>query len=214
MKQVDSEAAEGLHSLSINPYSQSLRKINNETVWEINTLNDYAYQKIILPLLSKDRFFIDHYKTEYLVKNRNLSQVDLDQLVKMNLSGSDTSIFTIAFQTPTSFKSDGKYVNMPSLRFIYQSLIMKFDASSNNLQMMSDDILNQLINHSTIVDYRLRSARFFLEKSSIPSFMGEMTIKVYGTKQLKGIVNLLLNFGVYSGMGIKASLGMGSMQLK
>ena len=50
MEQIDTDYAQELHQYSLNPYSQYVVKEKDKTVWYICTVNEEAYENIILPL--------------------------------------------------------------------------------------------------------------------------------------------------------------------
>jgi len=64
-----------------------------------------------------------------------------------------------------------------------------------------------------VIRYDLKSVSFSLEGVKIPSFIGKITIKLHGTDTMANFVNMLFEFGEYSGVGIKTSLGMGYMKI-
>ena len=69
--------------------------------------------------------------------------------------------------------------------------------------------------NAQIVRYDLKSVSFSLEGVRIPAFVGKITIKINGTKTMADFANMLVEFGTYSGVGIKTALGMGCIrQLK
>lgn len=45
----------------------------------------------------------------------------------------------------------------------------------------------------------------------IPAFIGEVIINVRGPQQLSNLANMLIEFGTYSGVGIKTGMGMGGI---
>ena len=59
----------------------------------------------------------------------------------------------------------------------------------------------------------LMSTYFHMEGVKIKSFKGKITLKIHGPKQFVNLINLLLRFGEYSGVGIKASIGMGAINV-
>ena len=111
------------------------------------------------------------------------------------------------------FKSYGRYINYPDLRLIYQSLMNKYDSVLKEASMFDEDTLDMLVEGSEIVKYNLRSYLFPLQGVKIPSFFGSMTIKVTSTDTAAKFIRLLLEFGEYSGVGIKTGLGMGAIQI-
>lgn len=55
MQTIDGEYAERLHHLSFNPYSQRCTlSEDNKLVWRISALDDSAYQKLLVPMMSRD----------------------------------------------------------------------------------------------------------------------------------------------------------------
>ena len=52
-----------------------------------------------------------------------------------------------------------------------------------------------------------------MEGVRIPGFQGEVTIKINGPQQMVNMAWMLAEFGTYSGVGIKTSLGMGGMMI-
>ena len=83
-------------------------------------------------------------------------------------------------------------------------------------QVMIDDELTeqQLIEHSRIVDYQLSIRRYPLKGTKIPSFIGNVTLQTSGPEPLVRLVNMLLAFSEYSGIGIKPTLGMGGCRVQ
>ena len=61
--------------------------------------------------------------------------------------------------------------------------------------------------------YDLKSTWFHLEGVRIPAFIRKITIKISKTQTMANFAGLLFQFGTYSGVGIKAALGMGAVRL-
>ena len=72
----------------------------------------------------------------------------------------------------------------------------------------------QIEKYIEITDYRLMSTYFHMEGVKIKSFKGKLTFKIHGPKQFVNLINMLLRFGEYSGVGIKASIGMGAINVE
>ena len=67
--------------------------------------------------------------------------------------------------------------------------------------------------HQIIIHHNIRSTRFPLEGVKIPSFMGEVTIRFNGTDTMARYSKMLLEFGEFSGVGIKCGMGMGAIKI-
>lgn len=79
--------------------------------------------------------------------------------------------------------------------------------------MFDDEVLAHYEEYSHIIAYKLKSVKFSMEGITIPSFMGSLTIRISGPQQLVNLAWMLADFGRYSGVGIKTSIGMGSMEI-
>lgn len=215
MEHIKTKYAELLHTHGTKPYSQCLLA-REEKEWVVKTCTKEAHQEIILPLLDADftSFCIEKKDICVTIKEKSYSVVKKKELLDEFHEGTSSRFLALEFLTPTSFKSNGRYVIIPELRYIYQSLMNKFSALSENIQMYDSETLEQLARHSSIVRYRLKSTSFPLEGINIPSFQGEIGIKITGTDTMARYIRLLARFGEYSGVGIKTAMGMGALKIK
>lgn len=120
---------------------------------------------------------------------------------------------TMLFQTGTAFRSNGEYVNIPNVHFIMQSLLNKWNKYMPESRLNDIDVLQELEKNVVLSRYKLQSQLFSIKGVHIPSFVGQATIKLRGNEPFNRIVNMLLVFGSYSGVGIKTSLGMGGVKV-
>lgn len=214
MARLETDYAERLHISGLKPYSQYIAG-SSQKEWVVNTLTQEAYQKIIQPLLSEDfaDFVIEKQNKHIRIDSKELKVISEKDLLDEFYADAYDRYLNLEFLTPASFKSGGMYVNMPDLRYIYQSLMNKYSAASDSMDMYDEETLEQLVNSSRIVRYKLRSTFFPLEGVKIPSFMGEMCIKVAGASTIAKYARLLARFGEYSGVGIKTAMGMGGLRI-
>ena len=122
-------------------------------------------------------------------------------------------MFKIHFITPTAFKSGGRYVNYPDMFLIFQSLMKKSQLVADDVSFQDEDVLQTLAEKSHIVSYNLKTNCFYLEGQKITGFTGYITIYSDGAVALRNFIQLLITTGCYLGVGIKASLGMGAIEL-
>ena len=148
------------------------------------------------------------------ILDKKLIQVSENELMDKYYFGESKRFIKINFITPTSFKSNGNYQIYPNLRWIYQSIMRKHDEASNEIVVFSDDVLEDLVNYSEIVSYNLKSTNFQLEGVKVPSFKGRITIKVKGPQMMVNLVNFMIAYAEFSGIGIKTSVGMGSIKFE
>lgn len=216
MELIDTNYAEILHNSSINPYSQFL-EISDKCIWHINTLTEESYLKIIKPILDSkyENFLLKKNNIILKIISKTLVSKPKDVLVDnfYRDNGPVDRYINIKFITPTSFKSNNKYVNFPDLKLIYQSLMNKFSTTCSEYNMNDEETLLQLTENSSITRYNLRSASFSLENTRIPAFIGTLTVRINGPETMARYAKLLVDFGQFSGVGIKTSLGMGAFQI-
>ena len=120
---------------------------------------------------------------------------------------------SLEFKTPTAFKQNGRYVNYPDIRLLFQSLMNKYGTGSYEMEMFDEETLEQLTRDITVSRYKLHSVMFPMEGIRIPAFMGNMTIQISGPKTMASYARMLVRFGEYSGVGIKTGMGMGGIRI-
>lgn len=214
MEQVDAEYARQMHEQGLKPYSQYLEPQTKE--WVIKTCTKEAYQAMILPLSDPEfmQFTIEKKGMQVKILNKSTNMLPKKELLEEFYSDACSHYLNLEFLTPVSFKSNGRYQIMPEVRYLYQSLMNKYSAASAEMDMYDEETLEQLSGHSRIVRYRLKSTFFPVEGVKIPSFKGEVSIKIDGTDTMAKYARLLARFGEYSGVGIKTAMGMGALKIK
>lgn len=213
MEHIEEEYAEILHQSNLKPYSQCVVKQDDKRIWYIRTMTQEAYKKMIIPLSQLNEFEIKNGQIHVNIVRRNFETRAENELLKEFYEIPANRFLNLTFQTPTAFKSNGKYVFYPDIRMIYQSLMMKYTASSEEMDMIDEDTLEQLTQNSEIVRYHLRSMSFPLEGVNIPGFVGSIRLKIKGTGTMARYARMLMKYGQYSGVGIKTAMGMGAIRL-
>ena len=213
MEHIEEEYAEILHQSNLKPYSQCVVKQDDKRIWYIRTLTQEAYKKMIIPLSQLNEFEIKNGQIHANIVRRNFESRAENELLKEFYEIPANRFLNLTFQTPTAFKSNGKYVFYPDIRMIYQSLMMKYTASSEEMDMIDEDTLEQLTQNSEIVRYHLRSMSFPLEGVNIPGFVGSIRLKIKGTDTMARYARMLMKYVQYSGVGIKTAMGMGAIRL-
>lgn len=212
---ISSAYVDKLHLQKLHPYSQCLIKEDEKPVWYIKTM-DQEGRKEIIEELQKECFqdFAIKNGGKIAVKSKQVETIDSAELMKEFYDVKGDRYLNLEIQTPAAFKQSGRYVILPDLRLIYQSLMNKYSAVSEQMQMLDIETLEQITMNSEISRYRLHSTYFPLEGIKVPGFRGEMTIKFSGVDTLARYVRLLMRFGEFSGIGIKTAMGMGAIRIK
>lgn len=216
MEILGSETASWLHEGQVNPYTQYIQYDEKSVQWNITTMTAEAHQRILTPLMnvSDSHIFLSYHEIPLKIIDKKHISLEKNEFLQTQYFRDYERYFTIHFITPVSFKSKGRYMNYPSIRWIFQSLMNKHDFVDGENQLYDEEVLETLEQKCCISQYRLRSTFFSIEGVKIPSFLGSITICVKGNQSIVNLVNYLLIFGEYSGVGIKASMGMGAIQIE
>ena len=214
MQLVDRDFAAEMHSESIRPYSQNITYSDDRIFWTICTLTENAKANMSDVLLDDgfQSLYLEHKDiTLKVTDKKTISQITYNDLFKkVYLENNYQNYETYKFYTPTAFKSDGCYINIPNVYLIFNSILTKYDAFSSTTKLKDEKLLSEICSRVNISSYKLHSSSFALEGVKIPSFVGEYTVSVHGDERLKKLVSMLLEFSAYSGVGIKTALGMGA----
>ena len=215
MERIDEDAANELHSQSLNPYSQFLDIRKDGIYWIIQTLTEQAGQQIIEPLASTEfsSFHLNRMDIDISISNKEQSEILLKDLVNRFYFDMSERIFRIRFLTPTAFKSGGEYIFHPDLRLLFGSLMRKYSFTYENTGEEDTEALDSLVENTKIINYNLRSVYSEIGRVRIPAFIGTISIKSTGPQSLVNYMHFLLRFGEYSGAGIKCAMGMGAMKI-
>lgn len=216
MEIINTDYAEYLHRTGLHPYSQSLLKGEDDTlIWTVNALNDEAKAQMI-DVLADDgfnEFYLHHRDEKMTITNKCLTGCSYSALMDEHFFGVHPRSLRLSFLTPTSFKQNGQYALFPSIRLIFQSLMLKFDEASLESSIFSQEMLLHYEQYAKISSYQLRSTNFHLKGQRIHAFIGNLVIYIHGPMQMVNTAWMLARFGEYSGVGIKSGIGMGAMRV-
>ena len=216
MEQIEDTFAAKLHAENVRPFSQYLKRNGEEWEWHICTLTEEADQKIAAPILSQNiqEIKLKNQKSPIKILRKQCKDENIEILLKKTYFQDSPRICHINFVTPVSFKRQGKYLIFPEVRLIFQSLLARFQACDFSVTLGGAETLEEAIKQVEIIEYQLRSRKFYLENTAVKGFQGRIVMKVNGPQMFVNVINLLLNFGRYSGVGIKTALGMGAMEIR
>lgn len=217
MSVIDTDYANILHNNNLNPFGMSLIKCGDEWCWTVATVGREAYDKIFKILVDKNfSSFVLTSKDNAVVNivRKEISEIPVENLLKATFNDEPSSVLKISFDTPTAFKSRNEYVIVPDLQLVFQSLMKKATAATNDSSFFDEDTLDALVENSKIISYNLHTVKFSLEGRRITGFTGYISICIKGPSLLKNFAKTLFRFGEYFGIGIKASIGMGALSIK
>ena len=216
MQHIAPAYGEVLHRSELKPYSQYITFGTSGAIWTIQTLTEEAEKQIIQPLLTSEFVSVrlEHKDLELPILSKTVTHLTEEELLKQSFFAECPRRIRVRFTTPCSFKSQGVYQIFPSIRLLFQSLVNKYDAMSEQNTVFYPELLEDLEQHTMISEYRLQSRLFGLEGISIPSYQGHITLRMSGPQQMVNLMHMLLHFGTYSGVGIKTAMGMGGFQIE
>ena len=204
-----------VHEDGVTPVSQFLSRQGEDLIWTMNLLGEDC-RAALSPILEETReFYLEKDKVNLRVVDRRRERVpDVEALLDMGAAHS--GLHRLYFCTATGFKSRGRYLNLPTARLIVQSLIKKWNGSFPDCVVEDEDGegLDALAGGLRCRDFRLQSRMFYLKGSSIPGFVGDLTLENRLSGFQRDLANALLLFSGYAGVGIKTTLGMGGVKVK
>ena len=201
-----------VHRDTVTPLSQFLTVGKDMVTWTVNLLGEETEHSLSLLLeqqrsvwLKKDRLRLN--VTDF----RSESVRDVDNLFA--LSARQNGFHVLRFQTPTAFKSQGQYLNLPTSRLIVQSLLQKWNGCFSDCPIEDEDGLGveTLAAGLRWRGFQLRDQSYRLKGSAIPGFVGRTVVENRLSGFHRQLADALLLFSGYSGVGIKTALGMGGV---
>ena len=209
---------EKLHQQNSTPIHQFLEVLPNRTeaFWHICLLSDEAIYYVGEVIEKHDFFPAEHHQTNLQILEKSMSNpiTETEFCQKYLVDDIADRRQTLQLLTPIGFKSQESYQIFPTVDLIIKSLWNHWQQFSTELSLEGEEVRNQIIDNTQILDYRLRSTRYSLKGNKIPSFSGNLVLKIHGPEPLVRLANLLLHFGEYSGLGMKTTLGMGGYRIK
>ena len=188
------------HFLHFSPEKQAL-------VWTVNLLNE-AVRQSVSPLLTSVKEIPLHELTLPVAEVHVSPAVSAAELIRFGRSCGENRA-KLVFLSPCAFKQSGRYAIFPQEALLLQSLTAHWNTAFPEYALTDDDALLALQQGLHIVDYNLRTTRYPLKETRIPSFQGSVTVEAHLAPPLLELWNALLSFAPYGGVGIKTTLGMG-----
>lgn len=191
--QLDEDIADRLHNdIYFNHYL-------TPSEWIVNTKDEYEF----LP-----EYYLKKYETTICLHEKTVLEIKEQELAdKFLVNEPFKKNIRINFLTPTTFKQNGEYVLFPTTDLIMQSLTNKWNAWAQTFIL--DDIE---WNCCKISKYNLKSVTYNLKNAKIKGFVGYVDLFFWGSESIIRLANMVCYFGGFSGVGVKASLGMGGVK--
>lgn len=214
---VGSDMTARLHDENSRPFSQCVYydKERGVPIWRICTLSEDAYEYVFLPIVNAvgKSLFLTHKDWHVELKEICTCLKTRYQDLMDDVFVNDTlpSGVKIDFLTPASFKRDGRYVVMPELYLIFQSLITRWNVFFEEGCINERGLERELGACCYITKYNLHTQSFSVNGSNICGFCGNMNVGFSGNDMIKRLMKLLMLYANFAGIGIKTALGMGAV---
>lgn len=209
------EFGEYVHQCDTTPVSQSLTidEDMEEIYWNVSFLNDTAIQQLS-PILDDMTLCYLNGGVSFDIVDKKVETIDsVEDLLEQC---KDWKKIRLTFDTPTAFKSHGQYVNIPTPELIVHSLIKSWNGCILECSIEDEDGEGEksIAGGLEFEHFRLFDAAYRLKKNRIPGFKGAIIIHNHLTGFHSELVGALLKYASFSGIGIKTTLGMGSVRVE
>lgn len=204
---------DAVHRNAVTPLSQFLTVDKYGTpTWTVNLLGNDSERALSGTLDRLRQLKLERGLDLSVQECCRAEMKDVDALFA--LAKRSCGIHRLVFRTATTFKSQGRYQNLPTTRLVLQSLMKKWNGSIVDCPIDDEDGngLNALAAGLRCRSFELHDRLFYLKGNSIPGFIGTLTIEncMQGFHRL--LADALLLFSGYAGIGIKTTLGMGGVE--
>lgn len=201
-----------VHADAVTPLSQFLTINDEKLIWTVSLLGQRS-EETLSPLLErKTHLFLRQDQVPLAVTGRRRDTIrDVEDLFARAAGHSHHHL--LRFETATAFKSQGKYVSLPTARLIMQGLVRKWNGSFPDCPIEDEDGqgIEALAAGMVCGRFLLQSQAYELKRVFIPGFVGELELENRLSGFHRDLADALLLFSGYAGIGIKTALGMGGI---
>ena len=203
--------AESQHIGDRTPISQFLRCDPDGTMrWHVSLLGTAA-EDVIAPVLETNKVYhLRKLNTVLQVTDRR--KVTISSVEDL-LTEPHKQKRKLRFCTPTAFKSRGEYELLPTPERMLQNLVRQWNVCVPECSIEDEDNegIFMLTRDLRCCGLELKNRTYRLKGHPIPGIMGTLTLDNRYQGFLAQLVNGLLTFATFAGVGIKTTLGMGGI---
>jgi len=212
LKRAPADFGENVHQDSVTPISQFFSCRDGRPVWTVTLLGESCEQSMGSVLEQIDTFELTGEKIRLQVTERTCARIaDAEELLRM--AAGHNGVHHLRFETAAAFKSQGQYVNLPTMRLVVQSLIKKWNGSIPECPIEDEDGqgMEAIAAGLRCRDFRLQNRTYWVKGRPVPGFVGSLTVENCLEGFHRQVGDALLIFAEFSGIGIKTTLGMGGI---
>ena len=130
-------------------------------------------------------------------------------------SGDHPSTIRMEFRSPTAFKkTGGSFMPLPLPELVFGSLLDRWNLFSP--LKMPEHLYDAILEHVSVKSHHIQTHNVLLKgkiQDAIPGFMGQVTYHLGKmAAQERQCLHALAGFALYSGVGVKTTMGMGQVR--
>lgn len=208
LERASPEFGSQVHTSAVTPVSQYV----SGDLWQVSLFGETAIAALAPVLEGMDSVFLRRRGQRLQLSEPIVTEIGS---VEELLDAPWVDRGTMRILTPTAFKSGGTYQLLPTQRLVIQSLILKWNGCFGSICPIEDDGggLDALAEGLLYRGLRLDSEIYPMKHTRIPGTVGSIAIDDRLEGVNRELLNALLTFGTFSGLGIKTALGMGGMTI-
>lgn len=217
MELLPAPVADELHRQNLRPFSQAIYfdKEQNVPLWSLGFLTEDSAAACLHALSGITELYLHRRGYGVGLTEMRAEESDYTEIAdQFFLSPTAPRGVTITFRTAASFKQNDRYIIMPEIGLILNSLLQRWNTFSPRLKLEEDDLRGHLAQMCRIVGYNLRSQNFGLEGQTIRGFVGRLRIYFAANDMQRRLFGVLFRFAPFAGVGIKTALGMGAVDVE
>lgn len=204
-----------LHSGELRPMSQWVEIVDrSHFIWHIHSLDDDLGAALNELLQNTERWECRHLHCTFTREKVIAGQISPAEYVRsFFVEESAPRGLQLSFMTPATHKVQGRYALFPAVDLIGRGLCAHFCALVPDFALADEETLAQVLAHTRISRYELRSSVYCLEGSRVTGYTGRLELHFDGPDPMRRLCGVLFGMADWCGIGIKSSLGMGGCKV-
>ncbi|HLP89882.1 MAG TPA: CRISPR system precrRNA processing endoribonuclease RAMP protein Cas6 [Nostocaceae cyanobacterium] len=123
--------------------------------------------------------------------------------------------FELQFITPTAFSQGKSNLPLPVPSLMFHSWLERWNNFAP-VYLGGDELIAYLIHAVVLKSHKIQTRSYQLNRGYVNGFVGDVNLQVFhhADPLLANVANLLVQYGRFSGTGIKTRLGMGKTTIQ
>ncbi len=122
--------------------------------------------------------------------------------------------FELQFRTPTVFSQGGTNLPLPVPNLMFRSWLERWNNFAP-VYLGGDELIAYLSNAILLKNHKIQTRSWQLHRGYVNGFVGDVTLQMFNRADslLANVANLLVQYALFAGTGMKTRLGMGQTQI-